>query len=164
MERNARPISCWLVRKCVPHQINLSDQDSTANSHSHGDDGDVEPREITGPDVDVFAPQDIPPQKSGQGRTEGGTEGPVIDTESHAVDGGPECPVGYRGHSGLLVYEDPSLENSANEDGCSDVRARELVELLVSQQYSSSGARRQGIRCRERPTQTPYRQWHQLCQ
>ena len=121
------PISCRLVWKGVPHEVNLPDQHRTSNNHRDGNDGHVEACEIAGSDVDVLAPQDIPPQESGQRGAEGGAEGPVVDTESHAVDGGPKGSVGDRRHSGLLVDEDPGLQDSANEDGGANVGTRKLA-------------------------------------
>lgn len=82
----------------------------------------------------MFSRQNVPPQHAGERGTEGGTEGAVVDAESHAVDGRPEHAL-RNGVAVARVDFDPGLENAADEDCGADVGSGEL-EGWVSLKFS----------------------------
>lgn len=82
----------------------------------------------------MFSRQNVPPQHAGERGTEGGTEGAIVDTESHAVDGRPEHAL-RNGVAVARVDFDPGLEDAADEDCGADVGSGEL-EGWVSLEFS----------------------------
>jgi hypothetical protein len=84
--------------------------------------------------VNMFPRQDISPQDSGEGGREGGAEGTVVETQCHAVDGGPEGAIGD-GRAIEDVYRLPSLDYAREEDCSSYVCACELGGVLVMEVY-----------------------------
>lgn len=73
----------------------------------------------------MFSRQNVPPQHAGERGTEGGTEGAIVDAESHAVDGRPEHAL-RNGVAVARVDFDPGLEDAADEDCSADVGSGEL--------------------------------------
>lgn len=82
----------------------------------------------------MFSRQNVPPQHAGERGTEGGTEGAIVDAESHAVDGRPEHAL-RNGVAVARVDFDPGLEDAADEDCGADVGSGEL-EGWVSLEFS----------------------------
>lgn len=82
----------------------------------------------------MFSRQNVPPQHAGERGTEGGTEGAVVDAESHAVDGRPEHAL-RNGVAVARVDFDPGLEDATDEDCGADVGSGEL-EGWVSLEFS----------------------------
>lgn len=71
--------------------------------------------------------QDVAPQESRQRAAEGYAECTVVDANGHAVHCSPEVPLGYRTVIvTTAVYLYPSLYNSREQYGCSNVCASKL--------------------------------------
>lgn len=124
------------IRLLPPRNIHLPNQHHTPHDHRNHDDGQIRHCEIPTTHENVFSRQNVPPQHAGERGTEGGTEGAIVDTESHAVDGRPEHAL-RNGVAVARVDFDPGLEDAADEDCGADVGSGEL-EGWVSLEFSFS--------------------------
>jgi hypothetical protein len=142
MRRSSR-----IVTRVVPHNVHLSDEDSTANGHGDSDYGQVHTSEVETPDVDVFPAKDITPQETGQRGAECRAKRTVVDPESHAVHCSPERAIGD-GNSVVVMDVLPRLDYAGEENGGTNIRACKLLmvegvslphETIVSGIHSISG-------------------------
>lgn len=76
----------------------------------------------------MLSGKDVPPEKTGKGRTECRAECSVVDTQSHTVDRGPERSVA-NGGSVAMVYLLPCLDYAGEEDRGTDIRSSELEAI-----------------------------------
>ena len=75
--------------------------------------------------MNVLAGENVTPQETSERGTKSGAEGAVVDTQCHAVHGGPEGAV-RDGDAAVVVDLLPSLNDAGEEDSGADVCAGEL--------------------------------------
>jgi hypothetical protein len=75
--------------------------------------------------MNMLASKNVSPQETSQRGTECCTECSVVDTNSHGIYSCPESAVADR-YAVVDVNLLPSLDNSSEQDGCTDVCACEL--------------------------------------
>jgi hypothetical protein len=95
------------MRLSTALNVDFPRQDSASNQHREDNDGQVDTREFEPADLNMLPGQDVPPQEARQGCTESGAEGAIIDTQRHAVDGGPPSTV--TDGAAVVVYLAPDL-------------------------------------------------------
>lgn len=105
--------------------------------------------------MNVFAGEDIAPEKASEGRAEGSTEGAEVDAEDHCVHGAPEGAVGD-GVGIVAVDFLPCLHDAGEEDGGADVGAGKLVGLGGGVCLGFVGV---NVHCTGRRTGSPFRRW-----
>lgn len=58
--------SSWLIRRVVPDNVHLANEDGGADGHGDGDDRKVHACKVGTPDANVFSGEDVPPQETSQ--------------------------------------------------------------------------------------------------
>ena len=119
----------WIVRRVVPENVHLANEDGTADSHSDRDDRKIHSRKFERLDINVFSSKDVPPQETSQRRAKRRAICTVVDAERHAVHCSPECatrdPV-----DAMNVL--PCLYYAGEKDGGTNIRACKLVIGVTS--------------------------------
>lgn len=122
----------------IPGQIDLANQDGAADAHSRRNDGQIDPRKVELPDVDVLSCENVAPEQAGERGTEGSAESAVVEPEGHAVDGSPEGAVSDRAMTRRVVDLLPGLDDTREKDGRADVCAGELRDNVSKTSDSRS--------------------------
>ncbi len=82
-----------VVRRCVPHNVDLRNQHSEAYHHRDGNNRQVHACELKATHSNVLATQNIAPQHTSERSAECHAESSVVDADSHTVDCAPERSV-----------------------------------------------------------------------
>lgn len=124
--------SSRIVRRVVPNNVHLANEDGATDGHRDGDDGKINPCKIEPLNVNVFPSKDISPQETSERCAEGGTESSIVHAKSHSIYCCPERPIG---DGGMVCVVDirPCLDYTAEKNGSSNIGARKL--LVVSWLY-----------------------------
>jgi hypothetical protein len=78
----------------------------------------------------MFPSENVSPQEASQGRAECRAKRTIVNAKCHAIYCPPKHPIGYEVPTVKAILL-PLLDDSAEEDGGTDVRARELVMKVV---------------------------------
>lgn len=114
-----------IVRRSIPHDVNLPNQHRETDHHCDSNDGQVDPRKFKPANTDMLSSQDIAPQHTSKRCAERQAESAVIYTNSHAVHRAPEGSV--RDVCAVLTVDFlPGLYDSREQDCGADVCPGEL--------------------------------------
>lgn len=119
-----------VVWRVIPHDVDFTDEYSTPDCHTYGNDGQIHHGKIQTPHTDMFAGEDITPEKTRQRGAEGCAEGSIVDAKRHAVDRSPKGAITDRD---TVVTVDclPGLNHTGEEDSRADIGTSELLQVSL---------------------------------
>lgn len=82
-----------LVRRSIPNNIHLADENSAADDHCHSDNRNVGSCKVQAPDENLLSREDIPPQEACERRAERDAKCTIVNPERHTVHRRPEGAV-----------------------------------------------------------------------